>query len=83
MLVTVVKAEVLGPYRLRLGFNDGWVGEVDLELRIPFEGVFEPLRDPVEFARVRVDTELGTIVWPGGADLDPWVLKAWTQGREL
>jgi hypothetical protein len=26
------------------------------------------------FAQVRVDTELGTVVWPNGADLDPLVL---------
>lgn len=83
MPVEVVTAEVLEPYRLRLGFNDGSEGEVDIAARVPFEGVFEPLRDPAEFARVRVDAELGTIVWPGGADIDPWVLHAWAQGREL
>jgi hypothetical protein len=32
--------------------------------------MFEPLRDPEEFRRVAVDPELGTIVWPNGADLD-------------
>jgi Protein of unknown function (DUF2442) len=26
------------------------------------------------FAQVRVDTEIGTITWPNGADLDPDVL---------
>ena len=83
MLVAIVKAEVLAPYRLRLGFSDGSFGEVDIRAHVPFVGVFEPLRDPAEFARVRVDAELGTIVWPGGADLDPWVLKAWSEGREL
>jgi hypothetical protein len=37
--------------------------------------VFEPLRrDPELFRRVRVDHELGTVVWPNGADLDPDVL---------
>ena len=34
----------------------------------------EPLREPALFGQVRVDEELGTIVWPNGADLDPDVL---------
>jgi hypothetical protein len=36
--------------------------------------MFEPLRDLDEFRKVAVDRELGTIVWPNGADLDPDVL---------
>jgi hypothetical protein len=71
--VSVTSVEVLGHYRLRLGFSDGSTREVDLtgELRGP---VFEPLADPAFFAQVRVDPELGTVVWPHGADLDPLVL---------
>jgi hypothetical protein len=34
----------------------------------------EPLQDPDYFAQVRVDPELGTVVWPNGYDLDPDVL---------
>ena len=33
--------------------------------------VFESLKDEAFFARVAVDHELGTIVWPNGADLAP------------
>ncbi len=71
--VSVTSVQVLGHYRLRLGFSDNSSREVDLtgELRGP---VFEPLADPDFFARVRVDDELGTVVWPNGADLDPMVL---------
>jgi hypothetical protein len=36
--------------------------------------VFEPLTNPDFFAQVHVDEELGTVVWPNGADLDPLVL---------
>jgi hypothetical protein len=69
-LVTVTFAQVLGHYRLRVGFSDGSSRDVDLtgELLGP---VFEPLADPDFFARVRVDDKLGTVVWPNGADLDP------------
>jgi hypothetical protein len=37
---------------------------------------FSPLRDPAVFEPVTVDEDLGTIVWPGGADLDPSVIYA-------
>jgi hypothetical protein len=33
--------------------------------------MFEPLRDVAYFAQVVVDEELGTVVWPDGADLAP------------
>jgi hypothetical protein len=71
--VRVNTAQVLGHYRLRVGFSDGSSRDVDLtgELQGP---VFEPLADPDFFAQVRVDDDLGTVVWPNGADLDPLVL---------
>ena len=80
MLVDVVHVEAREPYRLHLRFADGVEGDVDLERLIRFEGVFEPLRAPEVFAAVRVDPELGTIVWPNGADLDPVVLHAAVRG---
>jgi hypothetical protein len=59
---------------LRLGFDDGTTREVDLEDEL-WGPIFEPLRqDPALFRQVQVDGELGTIVWPNGADMDPDVL---------
>jgi len=80
MLMDVVQVEVLEPYRLRLRFEDGLIGEVDVARLVRFEGVFEALQAPVIFATVRVDPELGTIVWPNGADLDAAVLRAAIEG---
>jgi hypothetical protein len=37
--------------------------------------VFAPLRDLDVFRQVTVDDQLGTIVWPNGADMDPDVLR--------
>ncbi|MGH3103890.1 MAG: DUF2442 domain-containing protein [Gaiellaceae bacterium] len=66
--------EPLEGFELRLGFDDGTVREIDLEAEL-WGPVFEPLRvDPELFRQVRVDEELGTIVWPNGADFDPDVL---------
>jgi hypothetical protein len=65
--------EHLGGHRLRLTFADGLIGDVDLTDRLAGRvgPMFEPLRDVGYFARVVVDEELGTIVWPNGADLAP------------
>lgn len=71
----VTGVEVVGEYRLRLVFDDGTMGEVDFTER-EWNGVFEPLRDPRYFARVTVEPEAGTIMWPNGADMAPEPLYA-------
>jgi Protein of unknown function (DUF2442) len=71
--IRIETAEPLGGYVLRLGFSDGTSRDVDLEAEL-WGPVFEPLRSPALFRRVAVDHELGTIVWPNGADMDPDVL---------
>lgn len=66
--------ESLEDFKLRLKFSDGSEKEIDLDGEL-WGPIFEPLRnDPKLFRRVRVDEELGTIVWPNGADFDPDVL---------
>ena len=67
------EVEPLRGYMLRIGFSDGYTRDVDLEPEL-WGPMFEPLRDPEEFRKVAVDPELGTILWPNGADLDPDVL---------
>jgi hypothetical protein len=81
MLKDIVEVEALGDYRLRVTFEDGIAGEIDVAAIVPFDGVFAPLRDPARFAEVDVDPELGTIRWPTGADLDPDVLYALVTGQ--
>jgi len=83
MIPDVVSVEAKEGFRLRLEFDDGTVGEVDVATLVPFDGVFELLRDPAEFRKVRVDAELGTGAWPNGADLDPLVLYSKATGAEL
>ncbi len=55
---------------LHLTFADGLCGEVDVldRMRGP---VFERARTTEGFAEVALDSEIGTVVWPGGADLAP------------
>lgn len=69
----VVEVRYVRDYTLWLRFQDGSSGEVDISRS--FKGpVFEPLRDIEFFKRVRVDPEIGTIVWPNGADVAPETL---------
>ncbi len=72
-LPRVTAVEALDGFRLRLTFTDGLVREVDLANDL-WGPMAEPLQDPGYFAQVRVDPELGTVVWPNGFDLDPDVL---------
>jgi hypothetical protein len=83
MLKDIVVANVVGDHRLYIRFEDGVQGVVDLTSALSFRGVFEPLRDPAYFARVRVDPDLGSVVWPNGADLDPDVLYGRITGRPV
>ena len=83
MLKDVVEARVLDGYRVYLRFEDGVAGELDLGDLIRFEGVFAPLRDKAEFAKLRIDLDAGTIVWPNGADLDPDVLYSAVSGKPI
>lgn len=70
MTPRLTAAEYVGGYRVRLSYEDGTRGEVDLESELWGE-VFEPLRDVERFKTFRIDAELGTLVWPNGADLAP------------
>ena len=83
MLKDIVEVRPLGGNRLYLRFEDGVAGELDFTRRLRFDGVFAPLKDPTVFAQVRIHPELGTVVWPNGADLDPDVLYAELSGTRV
>ena len=71
MSLDVIAVEVTGPWRLALTFDGGERREVDIAAIVPAEGVFQSLSDPAFFRQVKVNSELGTIVWPNGADICP------------
>ena len=71
MLYDVVEVRVIKNYVLYLRFENGVEGEVDIARIVPFEGVFSKLKNTEYFETVRLDKELGTIVWDNGADLSP------------
>lgn len=77
----LTEAELVTGYTVRLRFEDGTSGEVDLSYLLDYGGVFEPLRDPEYFRQLRADPEAGTIVWPNQADIAPGTLYARAHGR--
>ncbi|NLF73256.1 MAG: DUF2442 domain-containing protein [Candidatus Anammoximicrobium sp.] len=78
LCVTVTDVRPVGGFRLELVFSDGQGGVVDLAARIFGRGGdFRALEDPAFFRRVRVDPELGTIVWPNDVDFCPELLRQW------
>ncbi len=83
MLKDIVDVQPAGNYSLRLRFEDGVEGIVDVSQIVQFTGVFAPLREHAYFVQVRVNTELGTIVWPNNADLDPDVLYSIVTGQPI
>lgn len=72
-MIDVIAVRHVREFILWVKFEDGTEGDVDLasSLRGP---VFAPLRDVEYFAQVTVDPELGTVVWPNGADIAPETL---------
>jgi hypothetical protein len=63
-------------YVLNVRFDDGVERAIDFE-PILIGPLFGPLCDPRLFRQVKVDRDLGTLVWPNGADIDPNVLYDW------
>ena len=73
-MIRVNSVAALDGLRVRVGFTDGSSGEVDLAPYV-WGPVYAAVRtDRRVFESVRVDPELGTIVWTGGADMDPDLL---------
>ncbi len=87
-LVRIKSVEPLYDFVVKVSFTDETEREINLE---PFlrGKVFESLRNnQQEFRAVRVDEQMGTIVWENGADIDPDVLyhelkPAWAEEKEL
>ncbi|HLF87899.1 MAG TPA: DUF2442 domain-containing protein [Anaerolineales bacterium] len=87
MIVLVHSVKLIKNFEVELEFSTGEKKVVDLEplLRGP---IFEPVRNnPEVFRSIRVDEELGTVVWENGADIDPDVLygtqiPAWMEDEE-
>ena len=79
----VTSVECLDGYRIRLRFEDGCEGVVDLGDLSSRGGVFALLEDPDYFRRVTLNSEIGTICWPNVVDLSPETLYFLATGKNL
>lgn len=83
-LIDVTKVRPLENRELDLTFADGLHAIVAMDRVIEhYSGVFAALMDDSYFRQVRVDHELGTIVWPNGADICPDVLYSFASGKPI
>lgn len=74
----VTDFEIVGDYTIRVVFDDGTEQTINFE-PILIGPLFAPLRDLSIFNQVKLDSELGTLVWPTEADIDPTVLHDWPE----
>ena len=75
-LCQVKSFAIVGPYTLKVGFDDGIFREIDFRPILLGE-LYGPLSDLRLFEQVRLDAEVHTLVWPNGADFDPATLHDW------
>lgn len=79
----VTEFERVGPFTLRVEFEDGTSQTIDFRPVLHGE-LYGPLQEQAFFDKVRIDPEARTLVWPNGADLDPAILYRWPElGPEL
>lgn len=74
----VTAFEQTGQFALNVRFEDGTIQAIDFKPVLAGE-LFGPLFDPNFFARVAIDPEAATLVWPNGADFDPNTLYNWPE----
>lgn len=75
-LYDVVDFKNMGDYRLQVVFDDGTQQLIDFR-PVLYGEMYGPLRDLKIFNQVRLDPDVATLVWPNGADFDPWMLHEW------
>jgi hypothetical protein len=71
MFLHIKKIKYLEKYRVQATFNNGKKGGADISPIFKKGGVFKPLKKQSEFAKLRLDKELQTVVWTNSADLAP------------
>ena len=81
LIFRVTAFQLVAPSTLRVEFDDGSRQVIDFKPVLRGE-LYGPLSDPELFGKVRIDPEVGTLVWPNGADFDPATLHDWPQVAE-
>lgn len=74
--------EIIGPYTLRIEFNDSTFKTINFESILEGE-LYGPLKELALFNKVKLDLEIETLVWPNGADFDPETLRNWSKYESI
>jgi hypothetical protein len=77
-IVAVTAFEQVGPYTLRVAFDDGAMQTIDFS-PVLHGNIYGPLRDPKVFSQVKLDPDFPTLVWPNDVDFDPATLRYWPE----
>ncbi len=68
----IIAAHAISQRALSIHFDNEYQGILKLDDFINnYTGVFKPLLNPEYLDRVSINTDLGTVCWPNGADLCP------------
>jgi hypothetical protein len=78
--IAISEARYLHDFRVRIRFNNNESADADLKDIVFKFPAAKPLRDPVEFAKFRLD-EWPTLIWNCGFDLDPEYLYELATGK--
>ena len=79
---TITVAHYLNGHRLRLHFNTGESGDVDLQDIIFKYNAASPLRNIDSFKKFKLD-EWSTVVWDCGFDVSPETLYERATGKRI
>lgn len=77
----VLAFQVVGPFVLRVEFDDGTAQTIDFRPVLAGE-MYGPLQDLDFFNQVRLDPDFHTLVWPNDADFDPETLHNWPRYKD-
>lgn len=83
-LIDVTDVSAMENRKLQLTFADGLQAVVNMDEVIrSYTGIFTQLQEDAYFRQVRVSSDMGTIVWPNGADVCPDVLYSFASGQPI
>ncbi len=75
MFYRIVEAQYVRNYIIRVKFDDGLEGDVDLEKEL-YGDMFSPLKDLGQFKKFKIHPELHTLIWENDADFAPEFLHS-------
>lgn len=83
MSYDVVAAEYERDYKIRVTFENGKTGTIDLLPRIEKGGIYGPLKNERRFRDFEINSELGVLTWGEQIDIAPETLYSEAVGEPL